>query len=258
MKIITYSDLHLEFGSGWCLPRDVDGDMMILSGDIITFKNYEPLSCFLKDWNKPVLYVTGNHEYYTGRSMGREDESFRRWLAENHLNVNFLLDDSISIDGVHFFGGTMWTDFADANPVAMQTARQSMNDFRLIKKADGLSFAPQDTINLHNNFVKSLGNWFESGLAGPHVVISHHAPVINPNTQFKNSPLMPAFNSLDMAEMIQRYQPALWVYGHTHECDDQIIGKTRIISNQLGYPNGQGFECVGFDPHGKPVDVYKA
>lgn len=258
MKIITYSDLHLEFGSGWRLPRDVDGDMMILSGDIITFKNYEPLSCFLKDWSKPVLYVTGNHEYYTGRSMDEEDEAFKKWLAENHLNVNFLLDDSISTDEVHFFGGTMWTDFADAKPEAMQTAWQSMNDFRLIRKADGLPFVPQDTINLHDGFVKRLRDWFESDLEGPRVVISHHAPAINPKSQFKNSSLMPAFNSLDMVEMIQQYQPTLWVYGHTHECDDQIIGKTRIISNQLGYPKGQGFECVGFDPHGKPVDVYKA
>ncbi len=46
---------------------------------------------------------------------------------------------------------------------------------------------------------------------------------------------MPAFNSLDMSEVIKKYQPRLWVYGHTHECDDQLIGNTRIISNQLGY-----------------------
>jgi hypothetical protein len=38
---------------------------------------------------------------------------------------------------------------------------------------------------------------------------------------------MPAFNSLDMILVIEKYQPALWVYGHTHECDDQMIGKTR-------------------------------
>ena len=46
-----------------------------------------------------------------------------------------------------------------------------------------------------------------------------------------------AFNSLDMTDIIKKHQPDLWVYGHTHECDDQTIGKTRIISNQLGYPD---------------------
>jgi hypothetical protein len=27
MRIITYSDLHLEFGSGWMLPPAVNGDV---------------------------------------------------------------------------------------------------------------------------------------------------------------------------------------------------------------------------------------
>jgi Icc-related predicted phosphoesterase len=88
------------------------------------------------------------------------------------------------------------------------------------------------------------------------VVITHNAPVINPNTKHRGSPFMPAFNSLDMVEVIERHQPALWIYGHTHECDDQTIGKTRIISNQLGYPgNSNGFECESFDEAGLPIDV---
>jgi Icc-related predicted phosphoesterase len=88
------------------------------------------------------------------------------------------------------------------------------------------------------------------------VVISHNAPVINPNSKYKGGPLTPAFNSLDMVEIIETHQPTLWVYGHTHECDDQTIGQTRIISNQLGYPgNFGGFECRDFDEAGLPVDV---
>ena len=67
---------------------------------------------------------------------------------------------------------------------------------------------------------------------------------------------MPAFNSLDMIPLIEKHQPALWVYGHTHECDDHAIGRTRIISNQLGYPDGRGtFECKSFDPAGLPVEI---
>ncbi|HWX55154.1 MAG TPA: hypothetical protein VN176_11250 [Verrucomicrobiae bacterium] len=56
--------------------------------------------------------------------------------------------------------------------------------------------------------------------------------------------------------MIERHQPVLWVYGHTHECDDQTIGKTRIISNQLGYLGNSGaFECRDIDEAGLPIDV---
>jgi hypothetical protein len=55
MRIITYSDLHLEFGSGWMLPPDANGDVMILAGDIVTLRDYEPLDQILRKWKKPVL-----------------------------------------------------------------------------------------------------------------------------------------------------------------------------------------------------------
>jgi hypothetical protein len=59
MRIITYSDLHLEFGSGWILPPNANGDLMILAGDIVTLKDCEPLAQLLQKWKKPVLYVMG-------------------------------------------------------------------------------------------------------------------------------------------------------------------------------------------------------
>ena len=55
MRIITYSDLHLEFGSGWMLPPDAKGDVMILAGDIIMLGDYDPLDRLLQKWKKPVL-----------------------------------------------------------------------------------------------------------------------------------------------------------------------------------------------------------
>lgn len=117
---------------------------------------------------------------------------------------------------------------------------------------------PSDTISFHDQYVQKLLAWFNEDLAGPCVVVSHHAPVINPRTQYMGNTLMPAFNSLDMQAIIEKHQPDLWIYGHTHECDDQAIGKTRIVSNQLGYPNRRGgFECAGFDERGKEIEIKK-
>jgi len=257
MKIITYSDLHLEFGTDFLPPPDSGADLMILAGDIITFKDYRPLARFLKDWKKPVLYVTGNHEYYTRQPMDEEDAKFKIWLSSGFSNVRFLHDETINIDGINFFGGTMWTDFHQADPLAMLAAKQQMNDYRYIMTPDQELLEPADTVPLHNAFVEKLLAWFEQDLSGARVVISHHAPVINPNTQHGNSPLMPAFNSLDMLPIIEKYQPRLWVYGHTHECDNHMLGKTQIISNQLGYPNRDGsFECNGFDKAGLMMEVF--
>ena len=71
------------------------------------------------------------------------------------------------------------------------------------------------------------------------------------------SPLEPAFVSYEMSSYIEKYEPALWIYGHTHECDAQHIGKAQIISNQLGYPHSSGgYESTGsFDNYGCPVEV---
>jgi predicted phosphodiesterase len=256
MRVMVYSDLHLEFGADFSPTVNSDADMMILAGDIITFRDYTPLSLFLQEWRKPVLYVTGNHEYYTRRPMEEENQDFRLWLSNTHSNVVLLQDESVTIDGVHFFGGTMWTDFSSENHQAMAIAQQQMNDYYYMMSSPGRLLKPHDTVALHKSFASRLRAWFEKDLEGPRVVVTHHAPVINPRTQHHASPLTPAFNSLDMVAIIETYQPTLWVYGHTHECDDQRVGNTRIISNQLGYPQpGGGFECREFDPAGLSVDV---
>jgi len=222
----------------------------------LTTDNYEPFKELLSKWNKPVLFVAGNHEFYTQSPMQNDANDFKAWLLKELPNVTFLQDEEISIDGVHFFGGSMWTDFSNENPLAMQTAERGMNDFRLIVTDKNQSITPLDTVELHKAYVEKLINWFEKPLEGKRVVISHHAPVINPNTMYGGSNLQPAFNSLDMVEIIEKYQPELWAYGHTHECDDQTIGGTRIVSNQLGYPNGLGgFEVLNFDQHGKRIKL---
>ena len=43
-----------------------------------------------------------------------------------------LCDQGVTLDGVNFFGGTMWTDFNGSNPLDMQIASEQINDFELI------------------------------------------------------------------------------------------------------------------------------
>jgi hypothetical protein len=42
--------------------------------------------------------------------------------------VKLLQDEEDTISGVNFFGGTMWTDFNDADHRAMEIVRYQMND----------------------------------------------------------------------------------------------------------------------------------
>jgi len=56
MKIIIYSDLHLEFGTEFQPPADSKADLMILAGDIISFRDFRPLERLLDGWNKERAY----------------------------------------------------------------------------------------------------------------------------------------------------------------------------------------------------------
>lgn len=256
MKIITYSDLHLEFSHNFKPPKNSEADLMILSGDIITFKNFKPLSDFLSDWNKPVLYVTGNHEYYTRQAMDAVEHSFKNHIASYHPNITWLNNSDFFLNDIHFFGGTMWTDFNNSDPIAIQNAWNAMNDFSQIIMPNGQCLTPYDTIKMHEDFKEKLVTWLEKYHDKKRIIISHHSPVRNPNTKYGNSNLQAAFNSLDMVKIIEKYQPNLWIYGHTHECDNHKLGKTQIISNQLGYPQYNGaFECVGFDNNGLEIKI---
>ena len=150
----------------------------------------------------------------------------------------------------------MWTNFKSGNKKSMRYAEAALNDFRYIRSDTGI-FTPEFSIDLHQQFIAALEQWFEKRYPGPNVVITHHAPIINPRSQYLLSPLEPAFVSYEMRSYIEKYEPDLWIYGHTHECDTQRVGKTRIVSNQLGYPDRSGgYERTGaFDDYGCPVDV---
>jgi hypothetical protein len=65
------------------LPPDATGDVMILAGDIITLRDYDPLDRLLQKWKRPVLYVTVNHEYYTQRPMNERTRDSRRCSKPN-------------------------------------------------------------------------------------------------------------------------------------------------------------------------------
>ena len=79
MKIICFSDLHLEFCKLFDAPDESTADVMILAGDIITFADFSPLEEIVRSWCKPILYVAGNHEFYTRTPMQDDIARFQAW-----------------------------------------------------------------------------------------------------------------------------------------------------------------------------------
>jgi predicted phosphodiesterase len=65
MKLAIYSDLHCQFET-WVPPLEAAyADVVILAGDIhIGIKG---LIWAREHFKQPIIYVTGNHEYYRNK-----------------------------------------------------------------------------------------------------------------------------------------------------------------------------------------------
>ena len=83
------------------------------------------------------------------------------------------------------------------------------------------------------------------------IVVSHHVPT-NDNypEKYKTSSINEAF-SVELTEFITVFSPNYWIYGHHHcNVEDFTLGKTKLLTNQLGYVKYG--ENVGFS-HSKLV-----
>jgi predicted phosphodiesterase len=240
MKLQLSSDLHLEMRKGYELPV-TDADVIVLGGDVhIGIKAIQFAIIQAERQRKPVLIVAGNHEYYH-QDYGPMLQQFRELAATCPL-VHFLENDEVIIDGVRFLGCTLWTDYlgdgSEDQESTMAYISNVLTDHHVIRNASR-HFSPQDALAIH---VQSKV-WLEAKLIEPFegqgtVVITHHGPSIETqHKRFDYGPVSAAFLSNFDDELIDKSD--MWIYGHSHSNVDTMIGKCRLISNQMGYP-GEG------------------
>ena len=238
MRIRIHSDLHLEFAP--FVPPPSDADVIVLAGDIDN--GAAGIEWARETFEKPVLYLAGNHEYYEGEFEAVQEAM---GAAARRLAVELLDCSEVVVDGVRFLGCTLWTDYSLApqaeRPAAIEAARKLNPDYQLIRWGFR-AFAPEDAIAL----CARHRAWLVAALAVPFpgktVVITHFAPhphSIAP-TYFGNR-ANPGF-VLDLAEMMG--SAVLWIHGHTHTFFDYRARGTRVICNPRGYPG----EPTGFRP----------
>ena len=248
MKLHILSDLHLGV-QGMAQPR-TDADLVVLAGDISRPEHAAPWALA---FDKPVLYVIGNHEFY-GSSLPEVKAEFHRRFDGTHVH---LLDDSaIELGGVRFLGSTLWTDFCangtgDKQTEAMLKAREFMYDFKRVRigalPTDPI-LTPEDTTQLFAASRRWLDTELAKPFAGPTVVITHHAPTLHSiHPRFAGSPFNAAFVS-DAAFLLQGGRAQLWIHGHTHDSFDYTVDGTRVLCNPRGYAKDGVVENARFDP----------
>lgn len=240
MKILLYSDVHLEFSS--FEASTCDYDVVILAGDIGVGTQGVEWALAAFD-NTPVIYLFGNHEFYHHNVT--EVKTAAKELTRG-TNVHVLDDDSIEIDGVNFLGSTLWTDFKlnGNHVVAKLMAQMSMNDYRLIE-FENRYLLPDDTESFFHESSKFLMSEAMNRLDSnsEKVIATHHAPSRKSLRGERIDDEFAVAYASDMDEFIEHCGAGLWVHGHTHESADYKIGNTRVVSNPRGYShyaNGTG------------------
>lgn len=238
MRLLVYSDLHLEVAP--FEPAPVDADVVVLAGDI--GNGTAGLEWARHSFPGRIVYVPGNHEYYDGEFHAVQ-HSMRR--AADSAGMEFLDCDECEIGGVRFLGCTLWTDFSLAAPHeradVIERSRRYNPDHLAIRYGDR-AFSPEDAMALCGRHRA----WLEERLArrfdGPTVVITHFAP--HPGSiapAFAGDPANPGF--IVPLEMLMG-PASLWIHGHTHTAFDYAVRGTRIVCNPRGYPD----ESPGFRP----------
>jgi len=90
--------------------------------------------------------------------------------------------------------------------------------------------------NLHKNSLKFLQTEISKLKSEKKIIITHHLPSnLCDAEEFKNSILNEAF-TVNITDFVEKSKADFWIYGHSHRnMPEIIVGKTKLITNQLGY-----------------------
>jgi predicted phosphodiesterase len=232
MKLLVLSDLHLEFAP-LTIP-ETDADVVILAGDIDL--KTRGLEWAIKTFpDKQVIAVMGDHEYYGERYPGLVTKG--KQLVEG-TNVHLLENDYVMIDGISFFGCTLWTDlklFGDPR-LAGYFCQQELSDFKKIRVEPEYSkLNPVSMTAIHNRSLDWLENRLMSSSTKKNVVVTHHSPSAKSIAPKLAEELTSAAYASHLDEMIKANNIDVWIHGHVHNSCDYNVGNTRIVWNPRGY-----------------------
>lgn len=250
------SDLHLEF-QDYTINNESNVDVLILSGDIcitsylihgriISSNTINKRFCdFFEQCSLKfphIVYVMGNHEHYNG-NIHLSANILRKILTELGIHNIYLLDNQTKkIGGVHFVGGTLWTDCNKSDPTTLYSLQNSLNDFKHISVSEDhfKKFTPEQSVSEHIKTLEYFGATIKNlDDDAKVVVVSHHAPsALSVAEQYKSSHLINGGFCSDLSEFIlDNPKIKLWTHGHMHDAVDYFIGSTQVVCNPKGYPN---------------------
>jgi len=229
------SDLHLEFdlNNKWIrkYPLAVNGEILLLAGDIVPFAQMEHRNDFFDFVShnfKATYWVPGNHEYY-GSDIARRNGLVMEAVRDNVFLVN---NASIDIDDVTLICSTLWSRI---NPADELQVTRAMSDFHVINNGRGKLDIPT-----YNSLHEACRQFVEQAVAAAgsthKIVMTHHLPTFMHYPEKYKADLLNQAFATELYDFIETSGIDCWIYGH-HHCNipEFKIGDTRMLTNQLGY-----------------------
>ena len=235
MKIRLLSDLHHEFNVDKGLYKTKGEDVLVIAGDL-NVGSYATTNSLLEFYEeqKNIIYVPGNHENY-GTSIADFNADIR--AATRGTGIKFLNPGSMVLDGVAFIGATLWTNFRK-DALAKFACSQGINDFRRIKH-----FSTDCCEALHTEHFKYIKSAYSVYEYNKKVIISHFLPAVECiSAQYRGPDLINYYYANDYGDWISNMSNTTWLFGHTHDNVDMVIGDTRCVCNPYGYYNNPNYK----------------
>lgn len=238
MKIYYASDIHSEYFKYLDIPRpDEEPAVIVLAGDIgVADQAPDYVMAIAEAFpQSDIIWIAGNHEFY-GVNIEAQLYDYRLF-AQQHPRIHFLENDAVQLHGITFLGCTLWTDFSVMGAQAQAKClanNQRLADFFYIHTHTG-KFSAADAIA---RFQQSY-QWLDEELAlcdaDKTVVITHFPPCREARHGEIAEDFLAAYFQANAKALIECHQPRYWIYGHNHWSDQFALGKTQLVSNQLGY-----------------------
>ncbi len=248
MKIQLISDVHMEHRSRSAdhvffksFVLDEKPDLLIVAGDFCELKEAARCSLALQELSKnftDIIWVFGNHEYY-----GINPKHVTRQLNEIKPPSNIEVVSSprtIKFKDRKICCGTMWYSVKEVKATGCVDYksgtwmdRRSMVEFSDFYKIRHLY---PWVYEQNNKFNEMLDQDLEEGA----VVVSHHLPSNLCVSQRYLGEVSNCFFVDPHDEIIRERKPAAWLFGHTHNSFDFMLGDTVVKCNPTGYPGHFG------------------
>lgn len=228
------------------MPDDQE-TVLVLAGDIGTWKQATSWMISMKDQFQHIVYVAGNHEYY-GQEVALVQRHIRQRLSV-HDNLHFLQNTCLELDDCLIVGATLWTDMGGDDEGAMAVCEKYMNDYKCIyigTPEDKRLLQAQDTVTMHKQSLAYFEQVIDNSSKSV-VVVTHHAPsfstVTDEDIGYFDDRIQCAYAS-NLHDWIhaRSHKIAAWCHGHTHKSMNYQVAGVPVITNAKGYHN----EKTGF------------